>query len=802
MADPLAPKGPACKTPQILTTKAISMSSVSPTVTSTLTPTRSETAIKQEQPCAPFWNYRARWFLFYIGPLSLLAVVVAGLGYSNLGDRPLYELPLAGWAALSGRDFWVPLLWGLCMPWLNGPRSPVPGMKRIVFRDFNGNDILPLAIPLMHGLIWSICSLLPVPVLLLPLLFAAAFLAYDILMLRYDLLQIHGPKFAAPIDPKGVVKSFLTVWWLYLGIGLTLVHQFGSDHPLAVLGAAALLIAPMLLLMYLRRARPVSVTARRVAVIGAGWSGVYAAKWLLQAGVETSVFERSGHVGGLWQYDEEKPGTVAESTFASSSNYFMHASDFPMRTKAFPTHGQVLDFINDYVDHFGVRDHVRFHSHIESVRKQGDEWVVQGTQGGDGETFESSFDAVVIAGGFNEHPAEFDARYDGFSGEILHSSRYKHVDSVGEHRRILVVGLGESAADVAHECAQLRGAEVYLSGSDQWFAGRFVNGDYPADTLMAPGVRTLMSPFLDFERRGRGIVQMMIGMLWGAGGSGVPEWRPPVTWLHGFVTKSRSAVEDVHEGRLVAKKRISRCEGRVVTFEDGSTVEADLIVDCTGFNPTIPFLEEAFDPRGQHHLVFNRKDPTFSFVGTARPLLGSIPALAEMQARYIAAVYSGRVMLPARQAQVQEAFFAARQHRKRFLTSDKRPNLVDHEFYAAGIAREIGVSVPWLSILFRQPKNFYRLLFTPWMAFKYELGGPNGAQALANMLEQMPKSPVYLGMMKRRFLKMAKVMWAAQAVVLLAILIATPVYITATVGGFFVLQRLLRSRRNQEMRIA
>lgn len=770
-------------------------------MTNTITPAPGEAAMKKEQPCEPFWNYRARWFLFYTGPLFLLAVVIAGLGYWHLGDRPLYQLPLAGWDALSGRDFWVPLLWGLWMPWFNGPRSPVPGMKRIVFRDFNGNDMLPMAIPLMHGLIWSICVLLPLPVVLLPLLFAAAFLTYDILMLRYDLLQIHGPKFAASIDAKGVVKSFLTFWWLYLGIGLALVHQFGSDHPLAVLGSAALLIAPMQLLMYLRRARPVSVTARRVAVIGAGWSGVYAAKWLLQAGLETSVFERSDHVGGLWQYDEDEPGTVAESTFASSSNYYMHASDYPMRTKHFPTHGRILEFINEYVDHFGVREHIRFHSHIDSVRKEGDEWVVRGTQGEDGETFEVSFDAVVIAGGFNQDPAGFEERYAGFTGEVMHSSRYKHTDSIGAYRRIIVVGLGESAADVAHECAQLRGAEVYLSGSDQWFAGRFVNGDFPADTLMAPGVRTLLSPFLDFERRGRGIIQTIIGMLWGPGGSGVPEWRPPVTWLHGFVTKSRSAVEDVHEGKLVAKKRISHCDGRVVTFEDGSTAEADLIIDCTGFKPTIPFLEEEFDPRGQHRLVFNRKDPTLSFVGTARPLLGSIPALAEMQSRYIAAVYSGHVMLPARDIQKQEAFFAARQHRKRFLTSDKRPNLVDHEFYAADIARETGVSVPWLTILFQQPKKFFKLLIAPWMSFKYELGGPNSAQAIANMLEQMPTSPVYFGIMKKRFFKMAKVMWTVQAVVLLIILIATPLYITATVGGIFVLQRLLRSRRNQQMRV-
>lgn len=755
--------------------------------------------VRDRGGCAPFWNYRARWALLILGPVLLLLLEITVLGWLGLEGRPLWELPGIGWSALDGRDFWVPLLWGLWMPWFNGPRSPVPGMKRIVFRDFNGNDFLPLGIPLMHGLLWAGCAHLPLPAAVRPPAFAAAFLVYDILLLRYALLEIWTPGFAVPIRPRRVVRSFLTFWWLYLGTGLAIVHAFGGDAPLPVLGSAAALIAPMQLFLLARRRPPEEVPVRRVAVLGAGWSGVYAAKWLLQAGLDVRVYERGETIGGLWRYDEAQAGGVAEATFASSSTYYMHASDFPMRTAPFPRHEEVAAFIARYADAFGVRERVSFGTRVESVRRDADGWRIRGG-GPDGASLDERFDAVVVAAGVNGEPPDLTERYAGFTGALLHSSRYKHAGCLGGHRRVLVVGLGESGADVAHECAGIRGTEVHLSGTGQWFAGRFVNGNFPADTLMAPGVRTLLAPFVDFETRGRRIVQSLIGIMWGNGGSGVALWQPPVPWLHGFVTKSRSAVDDVHEGRVTPHARIARCSGRTVEFEDGTRAEVDLIIDCTGFAPSFPFLEDGFSFEELHRLVFLRDEPTLAFVGTARPVLGSIPALAEMQARWIAAVYSGRVTLPHLSERRMDAFFRGRAHRKRFFSSPRRPNLVDHEFYAAEIARDCGVAVPWWSLLLRRPGDFRRLLIAPWTAFKYDLA-TDVRRATGHIREFLPRSAVYHHLIRGRFLRMAGYMWAMRIALLALALAYVPPALLAAVGATFLVQRGLRRARDARARL-
>ncbi len=741
------------------------------------------------EACTPFWNYRARWFLLYFLPIGGLLAVLTWLGRPLVAaDAPWHATLAAGWGQINGRDFWVPALWALWMPWFNGPHSPVPGMRRIVFRDFNGNAKFYFTISLLHGLVWSLCLMLPVPLYVSAMAFAAAFLTYDIFLIRYNLLEIYFKRMAADIGPLTVVFSGLSGWWIYLVTGLSLAHMYGANTPLSVLVSTALIVAPMQLMLILRRRRPVQVKVRKVAVIGAGWSGMYATKWLAQAGLDVRTFERKGHLGGLWKYDTDAPSTVSDETFASSSNFYLHASDFPIDTSPFPTHQQIFQFLNDYADRFNLRDYISFNTSIRSVKKQGDTWVVTGVSE-DGE-FSEEFDAVVVSSGFNGTPQNFQARYQGFSGEIMHSSTYKHTDdeAVAKHKRIVVVGLGESAADIAHECARIRSKDVYLSGSTQWFAGRFMAGDFAADTLMAPGVRTLMARTMDLEYRGRQLIQRVVHLIWGDQGSGVKEWQVDVPWLHGFVTKSRAAVEDVHRGNLVPKSRIVSCSGRTITFEDGSTVEADLIIDCTGFQPSFPFLDKKFCFTKLYNLVFDREDPTLSFTGTARPVLGSIPGLAEMQARWVASVYSGRASLPEHEEQEIETFYSRRAHKKRFFTAEKRPNLVDHSFYADGIARRLAIDVPWLRTLLTMPHKLQMLLLAPWMAFKYELRGPRYRQALQNMKAHMPKAKMYYFFIKKRFLRIAMVVWLIQLGLIAVVATSVPGYVLLAIIAVMLAQ--------------
>ncbi|CAF0826200.1 unnamed protein product [Rotaria sordida] len=90
---------------------------------------------------------------------------------------------------------------------------------------------------------------------------------------------------------------------------------------------------------------------KKFAVIGGGWSGLYALKYLLEENLDTQLYERESNLGGVWFY-KETPGGVYQSTHTTSSKTYLHASDFPLPddTPHFPKHDQILAYLNSYRD--------------------------------------------------------------------------------------------------------------------------------------------------------------------------------------------------------------------------------------------------------------------------------------------------------------------------------------------------------------------------------------------------------------------------------------------------------------------
>lgn len=720
----------------------------------------------------PYWNHGARWIAFYLLPIGLLLV---GLRF--------------GLIDFDGRDFWVPALWGLWMPWFNGRDTPLKGLKKFVFRDFNQNEFWPLGVLLMHAVTWNIgVSVLGAPTAVVA--FVVAMLLYDAFMLKFALLDIYAlPRHIAEQGWPRHLAHFGFVWWPYVAIGFYLAHRFGSDSLLFIIGFTLVWIIPMQLVLHACTHRKrIRLQARRVAVIGAGWSGLYATKWCRQAGLEVETFDKADSLGGVWRYRDE-PGGVAKNTFASSSKDFMHASDFPLdqALPSFPTHQQIAQFLHDYAQHFEIGPSIRFGCAVERIEKRDGGWTVHLATATGGVSRE--FDAVVITAGTNAG-----ARGDGFAqfgGTTMHSAEFKDASCIDAFKRILVVGVGESGADIAHECAQRRSAQVYWSGGPQWFADRYIGGRHAADAFMAPGIRTLLAYVLNLEDIGRRIVQSGIGFFWGAGGSDVPIWKPSAPWLHGFVTKSRDAIADVHTGLITPKGAIQSMSDTRILFDDGSDEAFDLIIDCTGYAPRFGFLDEKCQALENYKLVFNQSDPSLAFIGLARPLLGSIPALAELQARWVASVFSGATVLPATEQMNSETRCRQRIHRKRFYGSLRRPNLVEHEFYAREIAAELDIGVPWLQLLCRHPLFFIKLLTAPWYPFKYNLANPSTrAQAMANILSNKPAvdSPVYVFMLV--FLGQGLLVLAALSAALVVLVQYAPAALWVFLALMFCAHRL------------
>ncbi|EEC04606.1 dimethylaniline monooxygenase, putative [Ixodes scapularis] len=114
--------------------------------------------------------------------------------------------------------------------------------------------------------------------------------------------------------------------------------------------------------------------ALRVAVIGAGPSGLTAAKTCLESGLDPVVFEQSDDLGGLWYFDEkvcrEGQPSVMRSTVINSSKELTAFSDFPAPAH-FPNymhHSMLLLYLRMYADHFGVTQRIRTRHAVRDVR--------------------------------------------------------------------------------------------------------------------------------------------------------------------------------------------------------------------------------------------------------------------------------------------------------------------------------------------------------------------------------------------------------------------------------------------------
>src|SRR5687767_15619582 len=140
-------------------------------------------------------------------------------------------------------------------------------------------------------------------------------------------------------------------------------------------------------------------------VIGAGSSGIAAAKTLHERGFEFDVYEKSDRVGGNWVFGNSNGMSSSYSTLhINTSRERMEYLDFPMPKSYpdFPHHTHIARYFDDYVDHFGFRDRIRFETEVTRAERAPDGvWTITLD---DGSTH--SYDALFVANGHH-----WDARW-------------------------------------------------------------------------------------------------------------------------------------------------------------------------------------------------------------------------------------------------------------------------------------------------------------------------------------------------------------------------------------------------------
>lgn len=479
----------------------------------------------------------------------------------------------------------------------------------------------------------------------------------------------------------------------------------------------------------------------RTCVIGAGGSGLVAAKVLLAGGHDVVVFERAAQLGGVWAPWRAFPGLHTQTPGAQ-----FRFSDFPFDDglPAWPAAADVYAYLRAYADRFAVAERIRFGHEVVSVAAAGDGWEVAVLRGG--ERVAERFDRVVVSTGIFDRPVLPDvpgrAPFEEAGGVVVHSARCTD-PALLTGRRVLVVGIQKTATDLAVFAAE-HGSRVDVAyRRARWklprrfarsvgIAGTLFTRSFDALSRLATSVpdptprqrlvHRLVGRPASLQFRALELVlraQFRLGRLGMVPDNGIEDE------AHcGVTIETPGFYAALGDGRIRAHKTaVDHLEPRVAVLADGTRLGVDTVVYATGFELSLPLLSEAvqaevFDAGGCLRLYRNVLPPglpSLAFVGFNSAI--SSPLAAEVAAHWLAACWGGRMVLPSPSAMHDHiaAELAWRMARWPETTRALRNACVGlQHHYMDGLMREMGrePKVPGIRAALRpmRPADYGKLL--------------------------------------------------------------------------------------------
>jgi dimethylaniline monooxygenase (N-oxide forming) len=446
---------------------------------------------------------------------------------------------------------------------------------------------------------------------------------------------------------------------------------------------------------------------KKVAIIGAGVSGLGACKHVLAKGFHPVVFESRSGLGGVWSK------TIKSTKLQSPKSYYQF-SDFPWPDSVktdYPTQQQVLEYVQSYTEHFGLLNHIKFNTKVVSLQYEGssdEEMQAWSLWSGTGEPFSNKgkwnitiedtetlltevyqFDFVILCSGmFSDVPnfPEFPPNKgpSAFYGKVLHSKDYSAMDNETaakfvKGKRVVVVGFHKSALDIAMECSTANGTQhpcTVIYKNEHWHSV-----DHSAYGISLQSLFLNRFSELFFHKPGEGYLASIFATLFYPAKMAmsrivesdlkrkIPMAKYGMVPKHSFLDELNTCTngilpekfyDRVEEGSIKLKKSQSLSfskDGLILDSDENALVEADLVIFATGFRGDIK-LKETFEcKRFQDLMIGSSKDSVPLYRGCIHPkipqlavvgFLSSVGALytAEMQSRWVTELLDGKFKAP------------------------------------------------------------------------------------------------------------------------------------------------------------
>ncbi|XP_045669775.1 dimethylaniline monooxygenase [N-oxide-forming] 4 isoform X2 [Ursus americanus] len=407
-------------------------------------------------------------------------------------------------------------------------------------------------------------------------------------------------------------------------------------------------------------------------------------------------------------------------------------SDFPFQEDYpnFMNQEKFWNYLQEFAEHFDLLKYIRFRTTVCSITKRPDfsetgQWdVVTETEG---KQERAVFDAVMVCTGHYLNPRLPLESFPGihkFKGQILHSQEYRGPEGF-QGKRVLVIGLGNTAGDVAVELSRTAAQVLLSTRTGAWVLCRSSDGGYPFNMVITRRCVNFIAQVLPSCVLNR-IQERQLNKRFNHENYGLS------------ITKGKKSKFVVNDelptcilcGTITMKTSVKEFTETSALFEDGTVGEnIDIVIFATGYTFSFPFFEEPFKSLCTKKIflykrVFpsNLERATLAVIGFIG-LKGSILAATELQARWATRVFKGLCQIPPSQKLMAEAT-KKEQLIKRGVMKDTSEDKLEFILYLDDIAACIGAKPSVPSLFLKDPRLAWEVFFGPCTPYQYRLVGP------------------------------------------------------------------------------
>ncbi len=472
----------------------------------------------------------------------------------------------------------------------------------------------------------------------------------------------------------------------------------------------------------------------RIAVVGAGCSGLVTLKYLLDSFPASDIvcFEKSHSVRGVWgnqRADFVSTSTKYTTQFSCFRKWRLDVSP-EKNFEEFYRGSEFGDYLEEFAAHYNLKRCIRFGAQARQLARVDERWLLSVDEKGKEENH--VFDAVYLCTGLANQKAPLNS----FGIPVTDDPEGVRDSTV------VVVGGGESASDVANHLAKPEhNNNVYLSlrsgirvspryhpirgvpsdflrnrlllsfGKDarNWVGERFVTFRIRFDRLLAkwfPHQRASATP----DEQARALRREWDLKLKARAKGGL---------FNVFHNKSDDFLDAVAEKRLhIIGPPVNETWTEYYDFDRTSTLplKPDLLVFSTGFSSRLTNLSDDIRLKEFYLGCVHTDLPNLFLIGFARPIIGNIPSISEMQAMYTAGLLAGKYKLPAGWRDKHKTDWESlRTEYNAINTENVYP--VEHFTYCDTLAREMNI-MPTLAKV-RSFRTWLKIVLTPISTLHY-----------------------------------------------------------------------------------